>query len=458
MTPSFLRGARQVGGSSKQEETPAFLRGAKPSGLQPQPQKKGLKEEFNEFFNSPEETPFEKGLGTTLRGASSVALGTPGNIAQLIKKSGKGVYDFAANILGLPESPKEEGMHLLPTTSDIEKGFDAVTEGRYAPSEEEKPYYEAAQDITSMFMPGSGPLKAWQRVGIPIAGQLAKEGIKKVGGKETAQELGKMGIVMGLSVASLANGERYAGNLMAQAESMMPSGRMIDATPIQNTLNQLKGSTWYRGADLPSTRAARQLIKAIEENIVNGQIEGKMAIELRKNANELQKNLGAFDVFTKQDKKKAIKLLNEAKDAIMGGLEHYGTTIDPVFWKATSQANQAYSVMAKSKVIGNFIEKHAPGLKSKTAKGLFGGGALGTAATALIKAPLVSAGAASGAIAGIGAIKTSQILYRVMANPKLREYYTNVLHYAAKENSKAMASNLQKLDEALQKEEDQKEL
>ena len=458
MTPDYLKGSIVIDSSNRnsteKESNPEYLKGSKPFKSKKESVNRFLGQEFKDLAFSPEETPFEKGLGTAIRGTASVGLGFPGNIAQLTKKAGKGVYDFIQPLLGLPESSNEEGMRLLPTTTDVEKGFDIATEGRFAPTEEEKPYYEAAQDIVSMFMPGSGPLKAWQRIGIPIAGQLTKEGIKTFGGKETAQELGKTGMTFALSVASLANGEKYASNLLQQSESLMPSGKMIDAKPVESIVNKLKGSTWFRGADIPSTRPAKQLIKAIEENISNGQIEGQMAVELRKNANEIQKNLGAFDIFSKSDKKKAILHLNQAKEAVMEGLEHYGKTQDPQFWKLNQEANRAYATIARSKVIKNFIEKHAPGLKSKTAKGLFGTGALGAAGTTLLKAPMIGLGATTGAVTGMGTIKSLQILYRVMQDPKLRKYYINTLEYAAKENSKAMASNLQKLDELLQKEED----
>jgi hypothetical protein len=452
VTPEFLKGAQKVNAETNATpKQPSFLKGASRVGEDYQQQESSLGQEFKDFFLSKEETPFEKGLGTTIRGAASVGLGLPGNVAQLTRKAGKGIYDFIQPLLGLPESAKDEGLRLLPTTTDIEKGFDVLTEGKYAPSEEERPYYEAAQDITSMFMPGSGPLKAWQRIGIPIAGQLAKEGIKMAGGKETSQEWGKLGLVMGLSIASLANGEKYVGNLLQQSESLMPAGKMIDAKPIENSLTKLKASTWFRGADLPSTRPAKQLINAIENNIGNGQIEGKMAIELRKNANEIQKNLGAFDIYTKQDKKKAIKLINETKDAVMNGLDHYGKTQDPAFWKVNQEANKAYAAVAKSRVIKNFIEKNAPSLKSNMAKNLFGAGTIVGELALGATLPMAAAGTLAGATAGAGILKTAQILYRVMHNPTLRKYYANVLEYAAKENGKAMAANFQKLDDELSK-------
>ncbi len=452
MTPDYLKGARQVGASgiSEQPSEPSFLKGAKPFGIQQPQKKKGFGEEFSEMFTSPEETPFEQGLGTATRAIGSTFLGLPGNIRQITKRAGKGVYDFIQPLLGLPESKEEENeFRLLPTTSDVEKDFDILTEGKYAPSEEERPYYEAAQDITSMFMPGSGPLKAWQRIAIPIAGQLTKEGIKTFGGKETTQELGKMGMNIALSIASLANGEKYAGNLLQQSESLMPAGKMIDASLMSTLVNKLKNSTWFRGASVPSTRPAKQLIDAIENNITNGQIEGQMALQLRKDANEIQKNLGAFDIFSKGDKKKAIMHLNQAKEAIMEGLENYGKTQDPIFWKLNQEANKAYATVAKSKVIKNFIDKKAPALKSGIAKYLFGSSALGGLGTLAVKAPLIAAGGASVGAGVGGIIKTIQILYRVMKDPKLRKYYTNVLEYAGKENGKAMVANLRKLDEEL---------
>jgi len=460
MTSNFLKGAKKVETFGnyhediQNDEKPIFMKGArKVESIIPKKEEKSFGTELKELFTSQDETPFEEGLGTSLRAVGSAALGLPGNIRALSKKAGEGVYNFVASMTGLPEVPDTGDYNIIPTTSDVESYFDMATDGKYIPSEEEQPYYEATQDITGMLMPGSAPLKLWQRFAIPIAAQLGKEGIKAGGGGETAQELGKLGLGLGLSIASIANGEKFAGNLMSQAESLMPQGQMINATPISNSLNKIKSTPWYKGADLPSKRPAKQLIEAIEKNISNGQMDGQMALQLRKDANELQKNLGAFDIFKKEDKKKAIMLLNKAKDAVMEGLKDYGTKQDPLFWKATQEANKAYAVLSKSKVISRFIEEHAPVLKSNGIKSLFAiGGAVGELALGK-----VSPAAAAGVIGSIGSIaalgKTSQIMYRVMKDPNLRKYYIGALEAAAKSNSKSMIMNMQKLDEALMEDE-----
>lgn len=453
MTPNYLIGSKDVGGKAK--SIPDYLKGSKTLDIESAPKKKSFGQEFKEFFTSPEENPFEQGLGTAVRGVSSAILGAPGNINELSRSAAEGTVNFVSSLLGGPQIENQERTRILPTTSDVEKGFDVATEGKYVPTEETKPYYETGQDIASMFLPGSGALKAWQKIAIPIVGQLSKQGIKALGGSEKSQELGKLGFMLGMSIAGTANGEKYASNLLQQSESLLTPGTMIDALPTSNVINRLKNSTWFRGADTPSTRPAKQLIEAIEKNISGGQMEGQMAVQLRKNANEIQKNLGAFDVVSKSDKKKAILHLNEAKEAVMKGLDHYGKTRDPIFWKLNQEANMAYATIAKSQVLKRAIEKYAPSLKSNAAKALFGGGSLAGAGTLITKAPLAAAGSLGGAAATAGALKTGQILYRVMANPKLREYYSNVIKYAAKDNSKAIVLNLQRLDEALMKQEDQ---
>src|SRR6185437_1356126 len=108
-----------------------------------------------------------------------------------------------ANLLGLPRMNPEDEFKLLPTTSDVEKGFDVLTEGQYQPTEDTRPAYETVQGITSMFWPGSPALKPLAKIGIPIAAQFAKEGVKGVGGGETAQELAKIGTNIALSIANI---------------------------------------------------------------------------------------------------------------------------------------------------------------------------------------------------------------------------------------------------------------
>lgn len=460
MTANFLKGAKRVETFNdyqedfKDSDTPIFMKGArKVESIIPEEKGKSFGQELKELFTSTEQTPFEEGLGTTLRAVGSAAIGLPGNIRSITKKAGEGTYNFVSSMLGLPSLPETQDFNIIPTTSDVESAFDVATEGKYIPTEEQRPYYEAIQDITGMLMPGSAPLKLFNRIAIPIAGQLAKEGIRMGGGGETAQELGKAGVLLALSVASLGNGDKYASNLMSQAESMMPEGKMISAKPIENSLKKIKNTTWYKGADLPSKRPAKQLVDAIEKNIVNGQIEGKMAIQLRKDANELQKNLGAFDIFKKADKKKAIALLNEAKDSVMEGLREYGVKQDPLFWKSTQEANKAYAILSESKLISNFIEEYAPVFKSNAMKSLFTATAAGGQLALGKMSPLAATAVGGSALGAAGLAKSAQILYRVAKDEKLRKYYINVLESAAKSDSKTMITNMQKLDEALSEEE-----
>ncbi len=303
MTPSFLKGAKRADNydsSTPTKAVPSFLKGAKRNEIESEREPdSSFLGQFKDFLNSPEESAFEKGLGTATRAVSSAVLGAPGNIRELQKQAGNGTVDFVTNQLGLPPSPQENVSRILPTTSDVEKGFDEMTDNQYQPTEETQPFYEAQQDLTSMFLPGTGPMKAWQRIAAPIVGQLGKQGVKAIGGSEKSQELAKTGLMLGLSLASSADGEKYAGSLMEQAKQLIPPGTMINAKPIENALTRVKGSTWFRGADLPSTQPAKKLLASIEQNIQNGMIEGQMALELRKNANEFRKNLGAFNIFEK---------------------------------------------------------------------------------------------------------------------------------------------------------------
>jgi hypothetical protein len=433
MMPSTLRLKGEGTSSPKLEPFPSSL----PKSLKPKPESLG--QQFYKEATSQELSPFEEGLGTTLRGVSSAVLGAPGNLMNLTRQAGHGLADFVANYLGQPqlESPKS----FIPGTPEIEKGFDVLTGSKFKPTEEQKPMYELGQDITSMLLPGSTGLKYWQKVAIPIAAQSAKQGVKLFKGTENQQEIAKMGVMLSLSLAGIGNGEKYAKDLMAQSKSLIQPGTQFDSKPFEKGINSLKNSPWYKGADLPYKRPAKALVEAIERNVSAGKIDGQMAIQLREDANQMLGNLGAFEVKGAGNKRNAVRLVNEVKDSIIKGIDQYGKNVDPVFGKAYQEANQAYSVVEQSKKISNFLRDHAPVVKSAALKALLFGGEI--AATVLKPS-------AAGTIAGgTGLYKGYQIMDRIMKSPKLREYYRSVLLNAFKQDAPAVAKSIKKLDAEL---------
>lgn len=408
-----------------------------PKSLKPKQESFG--QQFYRENTSKELSPFEEGLGTTLRGASSAILGAPGNLMHLTREAGHGIADFVSSYIGLPteEAPKS----FIPGTPEIEKGFDTLTDNRFKPTEEQKPIYDLGQDIASMFLPGNTGLKYWQKAAIPVASQLAKQGVKLLKGSENQQELAKMGVMLSLSLAGIGNGEKYAKDLMSQSKALIQPGTQFDAKPFETGIYNLKNSPWYRGADLPYKRPAKELIEAIERNVSNGKIEGQMAMQLREDANQMLGNLGAFEVKGAGNKKNAVRLVNEVKDQIIKGINHYGKTVDPIFGKAYQESNQAYSVVEQSKKISNFLRDHAPAIKSGALKAiLFGSEIFST---------LAGPNAAAALPVGTGVYKGYQILSRIFKSPKLREYYQSVLLNAFKQDAPAVAKSIKKLDSEL---------
>jgi hypothetical protein len=311
-------------------------------------------------------------------------------------------------------------------------------------SEPERFAQEFTQDLVRLAIPGSGVNSWLGRIGLSIGGNSAKEISKQLGFSPSTQELVKMGTLGILSLAQLGNAPQFARQHFQQTKAAMPRGVRINTTPLQTALNRIRRTDWFRGHNVPETRAAREMIQSIEERIQGGTIPIHDAMTLRENLNSMAESLGAFNVERGQ-RTAHVARLNEVRDALIQGMEQTVGRQYPQWWNQYQQANQAFGITQRSTALGNFIaNNYARPIVSDAGKILFGN-ALAKGAAGVAKLGIATAGIASGA-------KAITLVNR-MRSPLLRRYYGQVLNCAARGDSIAMANALRKFDEESLKEE-----
>ena len=374
------------------------------------------------------------------------------------------MYQFITGITG---KPKEE--FPLPTSGELQKKSEKATLGYTTPrTEHEKKSDEIAADIASFaYTPGGRLFKGSQKaqfgkklaqvVGLPIAGELAKEGVGHLGGEEGAQTAAKVGTMLMLDLATSRGGgsKKYINGLWKNVDDMIPAGATADATKLSNGLNTLLADL-KQGGTTPRTAAAIQKIEEVLKAIDNGQISSKELTKFRKSINDNIDQLGGFDFnVPKSQRIASIDNLNKVKKEVIESFNEYAAQNNPELAKMWHSANEASAVQGQSNGISNFIRKQfGDKFKSVAGKSLFGLVPAGAySAVVNIPATIAAGGIAAGTAT---AYQAGKLIYKITNSPTLRQYYKKVLEGATKQNSQQVIQNLTQLDNKLYEEEQKK--
>lgn len=303
---------------------------------------------------------------------------------------------------------------------------------------------ELTQDLTSMFLPGTGQLRMLTRIGAPIAGNLTKQGVKYLGGDEKTAEQAKLGMMLATTVAGQSNPAQFAQQRIQQARQMVPQNATAPAMPLANNLMNLYQRV-RRGLGVPSKSRAMQGMRDLAGQVdQNGRIPLRNLMDARNDVNEWIAEAGGFDV-PAAVRDRTIANLNELKTQIIDTIDTNLTQRFPEAGELYRTGYEAAAVTHQSNAISNFIEKYfGRKVASAGAKLLFP--ALGGGAAVLPKTAAIAAGT-------LPIYKTGQILYRVGNSPTLAMYYGEVLRSAAEGNIPAMVKSLSHLDKELHKQE-----
>ncbi len=290
-----------------------------------------------------------------------------------------------------------------------------------------------------------------QLIGIPLAGALAKEGVEKLGGKESTQGFAKLGTMLFLSLWGIRNGvggggaKKFGETRLTDAEKAIPKGAVADVHVFENKLNALEKNI-SKGFTGPHTHEAERIIKEAKGLINHGTMEANLFPRLRKDINKLIENMSGFQIGgpSKKIRKAAVENLNDVKKALIQAGNRWGRGNSPEFFKAWREGNEALSIFHKSNELARFISKNTK-VKNPTLKLMLGmHGA---------QHPAVAGGLA---VAKKGAeIATrfpTAMVYRFFKSKVLKDLYTNVIKEAAKGNASSVAAGVKKIEKEMEKE------
>lgn len=365
-------------------------------------------------------------------------VGLPGDIFSLLNRFVAG--PISEKITGEKAVPYEETTlgKILPTTSTHRENIKSLTGGFLEPKNEiERFADDVITDTTALLLPikTKVPFKRTfsRAFSTSLGANALGEGAKDLTGDEAKGSYAKMGSLFLLSLLNKPSAAKFAGDLYKEAEAAIPSNAQVNASNLVTSLNNLKNKM-SKGTLAPSEKFIIDESDAILSKVKNGKISPEEAWASKRSLNEkLEKVL--YDTPQKAAQARARKFAGSIQHELKNVLQDYGKT-NPKFYENFKKAEEAFGTIGQSNLISKFVDKN---LKySPLTAGLLH----------LFHGP-IGASAAATAIPYQGA----KLLYRISKSPTLAKYYTNVVRSAAKEDAISFNKELQKLDEAFQKEE-----
>ncbi len=413
-------------------------------------QRKQKKEEageslWNGFYDllfSKDETPFEQGIGQVLRGMGTSILGTPGNIIQTSKAIGEALPEAPSIFQREPNFVQEYGSKALskvPTTEDLISKFDQLTENQYQPgSNAEQLVQDIAGDIGTLLLPVKTVGQAGKAIAGGILGNLASEGMKELEYGEGSQAAAKIGTIMLVSLINPGGANKYVQSLYNQAEASLPENAFVASKNFTMKLDGLKKELQKGLTDVESKKPVLGAIKDVSRNAKDGKVSIRDLMEAKRNLNE-QRAAKIYDPEFKGGKKARTNLkknYGKLAEILDDSIEEYGKT-NKDFFNPYKEANQAWGGIEQSKNAGYTIKKILKNYKLFSSLGAIAG---------LFSKPLASTGAIG---AGYTALKSYEMMHRIMMNPQLRKYYIGMIKEASKNNAAGVIKNAQNLNKDL---------
>ena len=406
-----------------------------PSSLRP---KVKQKEEIPaDYFESDEniDRDIERNQAQLFSRMLERTIGTPGNVASL-----------------LPNKIREAGiLKHLPTSAQLREKSESLSRGYTKPKGDfEEKAGETMADVASYMLgkPGGTVLSTFARmVGIPLAGQLAEEGVSRMGGSSGQKEAAKMGTMLLLDLWGLKKGIGKGGaykfgiDSLENAEKSIPKGAIADVSVFSKKLDKVEGAL-KGGLTGPHTTEALRALDEIRGHIVNGKMPAEKFPILRKDINKLIDNMKGwqFGGPPRSIKKAAVANLNQVKSSLIQAGNRWGRKNAPQFFTNWRAGNEALSVYHKSQQISDVLSKYLR-IKSPIARAIFG-----------VHHPGAYAGLMVGRKAlDLGAKFPTALVYRFASSKVLRNLYSNILKEASKGNGAAVAALSAKLDKKLEK-------
>lgn len=381
------------------------------------------------------------------RGLEQV-LGLPGNLREGAKSLSKYYQEnkpksvFGVKFPEEPESIKKfeeffpigetisNLLNYLPTSSQVKKFSEEKTKGYTSPkSETERIGDEVFENLVASAIPGQGQRNIWRNIAAPIAGVLGKEATKYIGGSDKSQVLTQLGLNIVIPLMS-GNAPQLNRQTWQNVRANVPNvninsnNLLVRARDLQQRIARGLGSR----SETHANTTLNRLIEKLERGTIS-------ADELMASNISLNEIVGDPELFGRGG-----HLFEEIRGLIRDGMEEVGQHA-PEWYREWQRANEIHGAIANSNYIANIIRTHSEPLVSEGARALFHAAVHGTAKAAATIPPIYLI------------YKGTQVFNRMANSPELLRYYTNVLTNSLRGNVAAMSSNLEKLDQALLKEE-----
>lgn len=402
----------------------------------------------------PEENTGEYLLRGTARTAARAAEAEIGIIDQLrelvepkLSPSEKDLFkqhlEKIHNKISLTDRPVNiGGKSLLERTKEAEKSL----AGEYLEprNENEKEWDEFVSEATPlMTIPGSPEASALRNAarGLISAGfgHELKNFVKYSGGSEGLQEGAKLAGQIVASIYNPGGASRRAGQLYKESENAYPLASGADARKLEMEMDKLI-ERMESGTSAPSEKAIADEARKIKDKIINGELTFREAIDANRSINEKSQ---AF-LYSTPDKAAQARARNLYK-RIQHNLQDFigqSESKFPEAYKKYMAANEMFGTVAQSRRITEFIgNKFRDHPLESIAALVFGLGKAG-AKNALKGATLT--------LAGYPIYKSSQIAYRMMKSPELRNYYFRALRQATQQNGPELIKTLNSMKDKIE--------
>lgn len=381
-------------------------------------------------------------------------LGTYGDIAQLLgiqkpgekpllpgqeerfKREARATPQELISMVGEEEDLMPEYAK-LPTSEDVRKAakdFFGIGEAR-TPTERIAGRTSGALGGAAAL--GAGLLSATAGGAGGATGQTTQE----LGGPEWLATTVDIGTNLGAGVVrALINkgtATKLAGSLYGAAEKSITENAAGNASELERNLLNLN-KKMKLGTRAPSEKAIIDETEEILGKIKDGKLSYMEAAASKRSLSEKMMKL-VYETPDKAAKARARKLFGNIQEDLREFIKTSEKTY-PEFYNNLTQADLAFSAIAKSRVIS---DNALDFLKSKLG-GSSMSGALGLAyGLGYIKPILIGT-------ALIPAAKTGEFIYRFFKSPALRKHYNSLLNSAMKDSKQGMFNSLRRINETME--------
>ncbi len=410
--------------------------------------------ELDKYIVPEEATTFDNFKRHAARTGSRVGetiAGFPGDFVKFVQ--------FMADKLphvptGKPNALQElgkKGLEKLPTSEDIKQFSEQYTKGyTKAQGKGEEIGDEVASLATALMIPARDPRKFTSFLGAlgkNIPGAVTKaaavkgagEGAEMLGAGPKTKAATELGMLFLTGMVGGKTADKFVSEKYSKARSLIPEGDIVGTNKLINGLDSVEKEL-SRGVSTATKNEVLTPLREIRNKASGGGMLADELVESFHNLNEKMTSKKLFDELGKSEQKLLKHRYDMLKSEVTGTLKDYGKR-NPEFFKEWSEANQGYATIAQSKKVSNFISKHR-----RTPSHI----ATAVGVELLFGQPQLAAVTAAAAGGAYGAVKSGELLYRVMKSPVLRKHYLDVIENATKENVGGTVKSLNALEKELQ--------